>query len=107
MTEYLCKNLRLDIQREDSEDQQIRITLRSDLQLKEVEICYQVTQREDGAQRRYYLQEAMVIAMRRLVGVAIEGGLISDSPGASTSSKSGITKPAAPFTTFRTDEESL
>jgi hypothetical protein len=48
----------------------------------------------------------MVIAMRQLVGQAIERGLISDSPGVLTSLKSGITEPVNPSITFMTDEDS-
>jgi hypothetical protein len=106
MSDFLCRNVKLSIQRME-EGAQIRLVLRNDLTLNQVEICYQVTQREDGAQRRYHLREAMVIAMRRLVGQAIESGLISDSPGVLTSLKSGTTKPPDPSITFMTDGDSL
>jgi hypothetical protein len=99
MSDHLCRNLKLTITRAEA-GAQIQLKLRDDLNLKEVEICYPVTQREDGSQRRYHLREAMVIAIRRLVGQAIEAGLISDSPGVLTNLKSGITGPPDPSITF-------
>lgn len=105
MSEFLCRNVKLSIERLE-DGAQIRLVLCNDLTLNQVEICYPVTQREDGKNRRYHLREAMVIAIRRLVGEAIQAGLISDSPGVLTSLKSGTIKPPAPSITFMTDEDS-
>jgi hypothetical protein len=102
----LCKNLKLTITRV-ADGSQIELKLRDDLNFKEVAICYEVTQRDDGAQRRYYQREAIVIGIRRLVGAAIQAGLISDSPGVYTNLNAGTTKPPDPSITFMTDEDSL
>ena len=106
MSDYLCKNLKLTITRV-VHGSRIQLQLRDDLNFKEVEICYEVTQREDGAQRRYYQREAIVIGIRRLVGAAIEAGLISDCPGVFTNLSAGITKPPDPSITYTTDGDSL
>src|SRR5258708_16708374 len=106
MSDFLCRNVKLSIERI-QEGEQIRLVLRDDLQLDQGELCYRVTQRKDGSQRRYHLREAMVIAIRQLVGQAIQAGLISDSPGASTNLKSGTIKQVDPSIIFRTDEGSL
>jgi hypothetical protein len=108
MSDYLCKNLRLSIRR--LQNGQIEIRLADDLKMEEVNLCYGVTEREDGKERRYYLREAMVIAMRRVVQKAIEEGLISDSPGESRNLNIGITPEAGPpqpglSITFSTDME--
>ncbi|SRR6266436_4826268 len=106
MSDFLCRNVKLSIERI-QEGAQIRLVLRDDLNFNEVEVCYQVTQREDGSQRRYHLREAMVIAMRQLVSAAIQAQLISDCPGVFTSLKSGTIKPPDPSITFMTDGDSL
>jgi hypothetical protein len=93
----------LSIERLD-ETAQIRLCLKDDISLEEIRLCYDVG--DNTKDRRYHLQEAMVISMRRLVGLAIESGLISDSPGEHTSLKSGITGPPNPSITFSTDEDS-
>jgi hypothetical protein len=98
---FLCKNLKLTITRDEA---QIQLRLRDDINMEEVELCYEVTVDPEGKNRRYYLREAMVIAMRRLVGAALEKGLISDYPGEYTILSSG-TKVDPPIT-FSTDGDS-
>jgi hypothetical protein len=98
----LCKNLKLTIIRDEA-GPEIHLSLRDDLSLKEVSLSYEVSQEQPGAMnsRRYYVREAMVIAMRRLVGAAVEEGLISDCPGAQMTLSTG-TKVNPPIT-FSTD----
>jgi hypothetical protein len=81
----LCKDLTLSIYKDDDH---IRIVLRDDLDLLEVEQCYEINQNEKPHQsHRYYIKEAVVIALRRVVSQAFDQGMITDSPGTSTLSK--------------------
>jgi hypothetical protein len=107
MSEYLCRNLRLSIERLD-ESCEVRLDLRNDISLEEVSLCYEINQKPDGSNRRYHLREAMVIAMRRLVDQAIEAGLISDCPGVFTNLKCEDTStPSNPVMRSTIDAESL
>src|SRR4029077_4068608 len=78
-------NLKLVIYREDDPEEKdkerIRIKLVNELEMLEVEVCYQIN--VTGPQsRRYHLIEATVIALRRAVSQGFKEGLISDSLGA-------------------------
>ena len=99
---YLCRNLRLDIERLNGTEQ-IRVCLRDDISLEEVSICYDVG--DNTADWRYHLQEAIVISLRRVIEPAINLGMITLSRGERTSSKSGVTAPPNPPITFSTDED--
>jgi hypothetical protein len=81
----LCQNLLLSIWRDDD---QIRITLVDELAMLELETCYEINKiKEPHRSQGYFVREAVVIAMRRLVSQAFQEGLISDSPGSSMTSK--------------------
>ena len=85
MSDYLAKDLRLSIRRLEGE---IELTLGDDL-IDSVKLCYPVQEEPEGQNRRYHLRESMVIGMRRLIGQAIEAGLISDCPGVSMTLNTG------------------
>lgn len=88
MATVLCRNLQLSIELEDaSHGEQILITLANGLLMKEVQECYPVS--TNTLNKRYHRQEAMVIAMRRLITKATDEGLISISRGVSTSLSTG------------------
>jgi hypothetical protein len=76
----LCRDLQLSIYRDDS---QVRIVLVDELSMSEVTVCYEISRNEKpNRSQQYYVREAVVIAMRRVVSEAFSQGLISfDSPG--------------------------
>jgi DhnA family fructose-bisphosphate aldolase class Ia len=103
---HLCQNLRLSIE---LEDQQIQITLADDLAMELVSVCYEINQGPPhNRQDQYYLGEAVVIAMRRLMVKAFEAQMIClNLHGQSTSSKVGtLDFPDNLSTTSTTLEES-
>lgn len=113
MNDYLCKDLRLSIRRLEGE---VELSLRDEVLYEgfepnaEVKLCYRILEEKGGKNRRYHLREAIVIGMRRLMGLAIEANLISDFPGESTTSNTGITPeaglvPPGLSITFVIDEE--
>jgi hypothetical protein len=104
MKAYLCRNLKLSIERLD-ETSQIRLCLRNDVSLEEVDLCYDLG--DNTLDRRYHLREAMVIGTRRLVSLAVDAGLISDYPGEHTSLKSGNTAVPDPLIICSIDEDYL
>jgi hypothetical protein len=107
MNDELCRNLKLTIRRVNN-DAQVQLFLRDDLNLREIELLCDINLYEvNQSQRRYYLREAVIIGMRRLVAKAITEGLISDYPGEYTTSSAGITRPPGPSITSMTDEDSL
>ena len=89
MTE-LCKDLKLSIWREDDPEEkdkeQIRVKLVNELEMMEVEVCYQINQTTQQS-RRFHIKEAIVIVLRQAVSEAFREGLISDSLGAWTISR--------------------
>lgn len=90
----LCTNLSLSIFKEpdpfDKGKEQVRIVLSNELEMLEVTECYQINQSAKPHQsHRYYIKEAVTLALRRAVSEAFDQGLISDSLGSWT-----ITKPA-------------
>lgn len=106
MSTYLCRNLRLSIERLD-ETSEVRLSLRNDISLEQISLCYGVTEKPDGSNRRYYLREAMVIAMRRLIDQALGARLISDCPGEYMNLKSGNIETPNPSIAYTIDAESL
>jgi hypothetical protein len=102
MNAYLCRNLRLSIERL-NETSQIRVSLSDNVSLQEVQLCYDVG--DNTLNRRYHLREAMVITMRRLISQAVDAGLISDYPGEHTNLKSGTTGPPNPLIICSIDED--
>lgn len=80
MSDILCKDLKLSIYKE---NEQVRIVLIDELEMQEVSECYPITEASEKTQqsRRYYVKEAIVIALRRVVSEAFNQGLISDSLG--------------------------
>jgi hypothetical protein len=75
----LCQDLTLSIYKDDD---RVRIVLRNELDMSEVEQCYQISQNEKPHQSyRYYIKEAVVIALRRVVSQAFEEGMIIDGLG--------------------------
>jgi hypothetical protein len=106
MSDELCRNLKLTIRRVNN-DAQVQLFLRDDLNLKEIELLCDINLSEvNQSQRRYYLREAVIIGMRRLVAKAITEGLISDYPGEYMTSSSATGDLAIPPITFSTDEDS-
>ena len=103
MNAYLCRNLKLSVERL-NETSQISVCLRDDVSLQETKLCYDVG--DNTTNRRYHLREAMVIAMRRLISQAVDAGLISDYPGEHTSLKSGAMGPPNPLIICSIDEDS-
>jgi hypothetical protein len=96
----LCTNLQLTITREDGpESDLIRMHLVDLATFTEVEVEYQTGMDPKMLQRQYYLKEAIVIAMRRLVSKAIAAGMIklatSSAPGGSHLSPSDTSRPRA------------
>lgn len=92
MATVLCKNLRLSVEVEDTKDgEQLVLTLANDLKLQEVAICYPIG--NGTTNRRYHRREAMVIAMRQLIGKALEEALILDSRGVSSILSSTMGEP--------------
>jgi hypothetical protein len=88
----LCNGLSLSIYREadpgESGKEQIRILLSNELEMSELSVCYQINQSEKPHQsHHYYIKEAVVIALRRVVSQAFDQGLITDSLGTWTFSK--------------------
>ena len=82
----LCRNLRLSIELEDipgTNSEQVVVTLENGLLMKEVQTCYPVN--NVTLNRLYHRKEAMVIAVRRLIDLAVKEDLISISRGVSTS----------------------
>lgn len=85
----LCKDLKLSIWREDDPDpkekgrERVRIKLENELEMLEVEVCRQINVTTEKTQQsgRYFIREAVVIALRQAVSEAFKEGLISDSPG--------------------------
>jgi hypothetical protein len=90
----LCRNLRLSIELEDvpgGVGEQVVATLENGLLMKEVQTCYPVNATTPN--RLYHRKEAMVIAMRRLVDLAVTENLISISRGPSMSSNTASSSP--------------
>ena len=85
----LCKNLSLSIWLEQipDGDDLIKIRLVSKLALKKVEKTVEITA-EPRKMIPYHIEEAIVIAMRRLISDAVKEGLISVNPGKSPDRKS-------------------
>jgi hypothetical protein len=74
----IAKDLRLCIEhRTEGKDEWLTLTLSDDFNLTEVTSDYLLTP-FNTPNRRYHLREGLVIAMRRLVGMALSQGLISD-----------------------------
>jgi hypothetical protein len=98
---FLCRNLKLSIQW--VHNNQLRLTLANDLNLNEVQLDLEVRDPTlPGGSRQYQNREAIIIGMRRLVSAALKADLISDCPGALTSSNAGGVDVPMIFTT---DEE--
>jgi hypothetical protein len=77
----LAQDLKLSVELiSEGEDQWVSIKLMDDLNLAEVQTDYLLTPFSTN-DRRYHFREALVIAMRRLVGQAVVEGMISDYPG--------------------------
>jgi len=80
----LCTDLNLSIYREEDPQhkgrEQIRVLLSNPLEMQEVQQCYQINVTTPES-RRYHIQEAVVISLRRAVSEAFRAGLISDSLG--------------------------
>ena len=76
----LCNDLRLIIV---AEEGVVRIKLVDELNMSEVEVCQEINQtnKHTAKSAHYFVREAVVIAMRRLVSDAFADGLISDSLG--------------------------
>ena len=76
--EYLCKNLKLTIALEPNGtgDEMIHVTLTEPLSMLRGEVLYLVN-RSTPASRRYHIQEAAVIAVRRLLSEAFRLGMIN------------------------------
>jgi hypothetical protein len=81
MTE-LCKDLELSIYKENRTEggEQIRIVLRNEVE--EISECYPINQNEKPHRSQsYYVIEATILCLRRLVSEGFLTGLIVDSPG--------------------------
>jgi hypothetical protein len=93
----LCKNLKLTILEEphpiEKSHTQVRVILRDDLNLTECEVCYETNERVKGAiqSERYFLMEAIVLSMRRVVAEACGQGMIKLPP--STLKRPGVQIP--------------
>lgn len=88
----LCKNLSLSIWLDQSPDfDTIKVRLVDKIQLKKVEKVVEITV-DPSKMTSYHIQEAIVIAMRRLVSEAIKEGLISMPHGKSQISAT-VTRP--------------
>lgn len=81
MIEYLCKDLKLTIQKEpvphESNQEQIRACLRDELTLNEVYVIYPINE-TTVLSRKYHLREAVILSVRRVVADAFKEGLISE-----------------------------
>jgi hypothetical protein len=100
--EILCQNLDLTIRKEDFEDtgtgyEQVRMTLKGPA--GEAEVCYTINAIEahTAQSKKYYLKEAIVIGLRRLVEEALVQGLIktTGSPGVSIPLNISSERPSA------------
>ena len=84
--DILCKDLKLTIYKE---GEQVRIVLVSELEMQELSVCYPITEATEKTQqsRRYFVKEAIVLALRRVVSEAFNQGMITDALGTWTISK--------------------
>ena len=93
----LCKDLKLSIWREDDPEEkdkeQIRVKIVNELEMMEVEVCYQINQTTQQS-RRFHIKEAVTIVLRQAVSEAFQQGLISDSLGTWTISKPASKAPS-------------
>lgn len=80
-TSALIDGLRLTVRLHvnQGQTQWLRMSLEDELNLTEVTVDCPILC--TTPQKRYHLQEATVVGMRRLMHAAFEEGLISDSPG--------------------------
>ena len=82
----LCKDLKLSIFKEDDPDpkekgkERIRVKLVDELNMMELELCYQVNQTTHQS-RRFHVLEAVTIVLRRVVSEAFKEGIIADGLG--------------------------
>jgi hypothetical protein len=74
----LANNLKLsiDLEKQVSGEQWIKITLIDELAMNQAGVDYPLDQLS-----QYHVREAITIAMRRLVSQAVSMGMISDCPG--------------------------
>lgn len=70
----LCKNLKITIEL-NAPARSVIVTLANPLDLQELQIGYMIGQTTPESEA-YHIREAIVIAMRRLVGTAIEADMI-------------------------------
>jgi hypothetical protein len=89
--EYLCKELKLTITKD---QQELTVTLTDDLSLNEIKVCYPITSLGKGHEesREYHLREALILSVRRLLDEAWKHNLIgsaSKSLGESISLSTG------------------
>jgi hypothetical protein len=99
----LIDGMRLSIKLLIEEDRQwLRMSLEDELNLSEVWVDYPILC--PTLDRRYHLREATVIGLRRLVGLAFENQLISDSPGELMSSQKSQPAQAAPMPTHSEED---
>lgn len=92
----LCKDLTLTIHKEpdpDGNGERVRIQLANPLEMMEIEECYPITAitKKTSQSNRYYIKEAVVIALRRLVSEAFRQDMITDALGGWTISSPPIT----------------
>lgn len=91
--QYLCKDLKLTIQKEpmplEPNQEQIRAMLIDELTLEEVFVCYPINT-STLESRKYHVWEAVILSVRRILGDALANGMIkvtlrksSSSPGVS------------------------
>jgi hypothetical protein len=73
----LCKNLKLSIELTGYDE--LKIILEDSLNLTTAEICYPISpidEKKTRLSREYYVKEAIVIGLRRVVDEAIRAGMI-------------------------------
>ena len=88
------------------ETQWLRMTLEDELNMMEVTVDCPILC--TTPQKRYHLEEATVVGMRRLMDAAFEAGLISASPGEwMTPWKTPLTGQVAPMPMPSEDDSSL
>lgn len=81
MSQTLCKNLRLSIEKhaDSMNNEMVKMTLVDPINLTSVEEWYDVNITTQQS-RKYHIKEAIVIGLRRLVDKGVQEGMINLSP---------------------------
>ena len=90
----LCRDLKLSIFKEDDPEEtgreRVRVKLVDELNMLELEKCYQINQTTIQS-RRFHVLEAVTIVLRQVVSEAFKAGIILDGHGTWTT-----LRPASP-----------